>query len=581
MRKRFFRAAGLSILVGLVAAFLFAVPLIEKIYTDEAEKRLDTILSLLAGYSLPSDSESPYQSMVKTAVNYLDQGNQQDLRITLIDENGTVLGDSEADPAQMVNHSDRPEFQQALRTGKGQDIRRSATVGKQEMYRAALQTMPDGSRVVYRASMTLNSIDQARVVMWGCGLTGIFIGLSVALAAAHYSAGRIVRPLQQLTAAARQLADGSESVHVEDAPDEMGELSGAFNRMSERLSAAHKSLEQSNERLAGILQGMEDGVVALDSEGKITLLTNRARELLGPSPLGAVRLADCGTNYSYIQNIMDKVTAKGAPLRDTIALAGKPERILQIYAARVGENTPGGTLAVLSDVTRIRKLENMRSEFVANVTHEFKTPLTSIRGYMELLKNGPRDDETTKSFYEIIEIEAERLQKLTDDLLQLSEIENNTHSYENESASVAEAVDIITESLRPEAEGRKVEIHSKIPQDLTVNASPRRLHQLMKNLMENAVKYNRESGSVTVTAGVERGVAVIRVQDTGIGISSEHIDRIFERFYRVDKGRSRENGGTGLGLSIVKHIVSLYGGDIRVESTPGKGTIFTIWLRCA
>lgn len=581
MRKRFFRAAGLSILVGLVAAFLFAVPLIERIYMDEAEKRLDTILSLLMGYELPSDSENPYEAMVKTADNYLNSENQQDLRITVIDENGHVLGDSEVDPAQMENHAERPEVKQALLSGSGQDVRQSATIGKQEMYRAVQRTMPDGSRVVYRAAMTLDSVYKGRIVLWECGTIGIFLGLAVALITAHYSAGRIVRPLQNLTDAARQLADGTEAVQVDEAPDEMGELSSAFNRMSDRLTAAHKSLEESNERLAGILQGMEDGVVALDADGKITLLTNRAQELLGVSPPGAVRLSDCGTNYSYIRNILDKVAAEGTPLRETILLAGKPERILQVYAARVGENTAGGTLAVLSDVTRIRKLENMRSEFVANVTHEFKTPLTSIRGYVELLKSEPRDEETTQSFYEIIEIEAERLQKLTDDLLQLSEIESGAPISETEAAPVAQTVDQIAESLRPEAEARKVKIHTKIPQNLTVKASPRRLHQLMKNLMENAVKYNREGGSVTVTAAVEQGVAVIRVQDTGIGISSEHTERIFERFYRVDKGRSRENGGTGLGLSIVKHIVSLYEGDIRVESTPEKGTTFTIWLRCA
>lgn len=579
MRKRFFKAAGLSIFIGLIAAFLFAVPMIEKLYSDETEKQLDTVLSLIVGYPLPEDSDHPYQEIAHKAVSQLDEQNN-DLRITIIDENGTVLGDSIADPAGMVNHVDRPEVKQALQTGKGQDVRRSSTVGNKEMYRAVLQTMPDGSRVVYRASLMLKSVNQARMLLWECGLIGIFMGFIVALAAANYSAGRIVRPLQQLTCAVRQLAEGSGAVHVEEAPDEMGELSSAFNRMSERLTAAHAELEQSNERLANILQGMEDGVVALDTDGRVALLTRRARELLGPSPQDATRLADCGTNYSYIQNILDRVAAGESPLRETIELAGTPERILQVYAVQVS-SPAGGTLAVLSDVTRMRKLETMRSEFVANVTHEFKTPLTSIRGYMELLKSGPRDEETTKSFYEIIEIEAERLQKLTDDLLQLSEIENGAHAAETGSANVLETASSIAESLRPEADERKVKICINIPDDLRVVASPHRLHQLLKNLMENAVKYNREGGLVTVSAGMERGVAVIRVQDTGIGISSEHIGRIFERFYRVDKGRSRETGGTGLGLSIVKHIVSLYGGDIRVESTPNKGSTFIVRFHCA
>lgn len=579
MRKRFFKAAGLSILIGLIAAFWFAVPLMENLYTEQTEKHLDTMLALVTGYSLPEDAEEPYQAVARQAVSNLS-GENQDLRVTIIGEDGTVLGDSEADPAGMANHAERPEVKQALQTGKGQDIRRSSTIGNKEMYRAVLQTMPDGSRVVYRASLKLNGIYQARMLLWECGLIGIFIGFLVALTTANYSAGRIVKPLQQLTCAVRQLAEGTGVVHVEEAPDEMGELSSAFNRMSARLSAAHDALEQSNQRLASILQGMEDGVVALDADGKVTLFTRRARELLGPSPEDATRLTDCGTNYSYIQNLLDRVAAGESPLREIITLAGSPERVLQVYAVEV-DGPAGGTLAVLSDVTRMRKLETMRSEFVANVTHEFKTPLTSIRGYMELLKSGPRDEKTTRSFYEIIEIEAERLQKLTDDLLQLSEIENAAPSAEAGPANVLETAAAIAESLRPEAEERKVKISIDIPADLRVEASPHRLHQLLKNLMENAVKYNREGGSVTVSGGVERGVAVIRVKDTGIGISSEHINRIFERFYRVDKGRSRETGGTGLGLSIVKHIVGLYGGDIRVESIPNKGSTFTVRFHCA
>lgn len=218
----------------------------------------------------------------------------------------------------------------------------------------------------------------------------------------------------------------------------------------------------------------------------------------------------------------------------------------------------------------------MRSDFVANVTHELKTPLTSIRGYIELLKSGERDAETTQSFYEIIEIEAERLQKLTDDLLQLSEIEHAAPESEVPLSSLAETVERAAETLRPEARARHIGLRLFIPPDLQVRAHPRRLYQLMKNLMENGIKYNRDGGILNVSAAVERGAVVIRVHDTGIGIPPEHQDRIFERFYRVDKGRSRELGGTGLGLSIVKHIVGLYAGDIGVASEPGVGTTFTI-----
>ena len=417
-------------------------------------------------------------------------------------------------------------------------------------------------------------------MLWGCAAIGIFMGLIVALFSANYSAGRVVEPLQELTKAARSISAGDIPVRVENAPDEMGELSGAFNRMSERLAAAYQKLEQSNSQLAGILQGMNDGVVAVDGQGRIALMTDRARELLGSYAGVSRRLADCGTHYLAVQAMLDRVMAGEKPFTETLTLAAPTERILEIYAARVEGDASGGALAVISDVTRLRKLEIMRSEFVANVTHELKTPLTSIRGYIELLKSEERDRQTALSFYEIIEIEAERLQKLTDDLLQLSDIEHGGGEAEVVPVPLEEVVDRVIATLRPEAEARNIALHPFIEPGLQVCAQSGRLYQLIKNLMENAVKYNRDGGAVNLSAAVERGVAVIRVHDTGIGIPPEHLERIFERFYRVDKGRSRELGGTGLGLSIVKHIVSLYGGDVRVDSAVGVGTTFTVRLPC-
>ena len=383
-----------------------------------------------------------------------------------------------------------------------------------------------------------------------------------------------MEPLQSLTDSARAKADGGAPDIVEGAPDEMGELAGAFNRMAGRLAAAHEELAGTNDRLAGILQGMDDGVVAVDAGGGIVLMTHRVRELLGDCPATARRLPECGSNYISIGEMLDRVQRQGGSVRDTLYLA-REERIVQVYAARVSD-ADGGALAVISDITRLRKLEQMRSDFVANVTHELKTPLTSIRGYIELLKSGERDAETTRSFYEIIEIEAERLQKLTDDLLQLSEIEHAAPESEVPLSSLAETVGRAAETLGPEAEARHIGLRLFIPPDLQVRAHPRRLYQLMKNLMENGIKYNRDGGILNVSAAVERSAVVIRVHDTGIGIPPEHQDRIFERFYRVDKGRSRELGGTGLGLSIVKHIVGLYGGDVGVASEPGVGTTFTV-----
>ena len=575
MRKRFFRAATLSIVAGLIIAFLFAVPLMEQIYTAETRQGLRVALSM-AQEVVPPDGD--YAAMARQIGQRLTDG-ELEMRFTVIGADGTVLGDSEADPAQMENHAGRPEVERALREGTGEDIRRSETTGERQLYLAAAVEGADGTVRVYRASLPLSGYRQVQVMLWGCAAIGIFLGLIVALFSAHYAAGRVVEPLQKLTRAARQIADGETDVRVEPAPDEMGELAGAFNRMSERLSAAHQKLEQGNAQLAGILQGMNDGVIATDADGKITLMTNRAQELLGPCAGSTRRLSNCGTYYQAVEALLERVGKTGEPCTETLTLAVPSERILEVYAAPI-HGIEGGALAVLSDVTRIKKLEIMRSEFVANVTHELKTPLTSIRGYIELLKSGERDAETTRSFYEIIEIEAERLQKLTDDLLQLSDIENGAAEREVPLIPLADTVDRVTATLRPEADSRHISLHVFIEEGLEVRAQPNRLYQLIKNLMENAVKYNRDGGAVNLSASKERGVAVIRIHDTGIGIPPEHLERIFERFYRVDKGRSREMGGTGLGLSIVKHIVSLYGGDIRVDSQVGVGSTFTVRLNC-
>ncbi len=575
MRKRFFRAATVSIVAGLVIAFLFAIPLMGQLYTDETQKRLETVLTLAEGYELTDEG---YEMLAQRVGDRL-ASEETAVRFTIIDADGVVLGDSTAAAAEMENHRERPEVEQALRTGSGSDIRRSETTGSREMYFARRVELPGGGQGVYRASLPLNQLGRMQATLWSCAAIGIFMGLIVALFSAHYAAGRVVEPLQRLTRAARSISAGETAAPVEDVPDEMGELAGAFNYMSERLSAAYRKLENNNEQLAAVLQGMNDGVVAVDAQGNITLMTERARELLGSYAGTVRRLSECGTHYLAVQAMLEKVMQGGEAFTQPLSITVPAERELEVYVSRLSGNA-SGALAVISDVTRIRKLERMRSEFVANVTHELKTPLTSIRGYIELLMAEERDAQTTRSFYEIIEIEAERLQKLTDDLLQLSDIENGSTEREVTPIPLAETVEKVIKTLRPEAQARGISLHAFVEPGLQVVAAPHRLYQLIKNLMENAVKYNRDGGAVNLSAATERGVAVIRVHDTGIGIPPEHLERIFERFYRVDKGRSRELGGTGLGLSIVKHIVNLYGGDVRVDSEPGVGTTFTVRLNC-
>ncbi len=229
-------------------------------------------------------------------------------------------------------------------------------------------------------------------------------------------------------------------------------------------------------------------------------------------------------------------------------------------------------------LAKMRELERVRSTFVANVTHELKTPLTSIKGYVELLKNEERDKKTRRSFYEIIDIEAERLHALIEDILELSVLENNKADPRLQICDLAALGRQIQDRFRPQAEKAGVTLTVLIPKRLHLRGIPSRFKQLISNLVDNAIKYNKPGGSVLLRAFRESGHVVIRVSDTGIGIPEEHLSHIFERFYRVDKGRSREMGGTGLGLSIVKHVVQLHGGAISVDSAPGQGTQFTVRL---
>ena len=264
-------------------------------------------------------------------------------------------------------------------------------------------------------------------------------------------------------------------------------------------------------------------------------------------------------------------------VRKEMKLLPGSERIMMVYAAPLNaEDAKEGGLLVLSDVTEMRKLQQLRSEFVANVTHELKTPLTSIRGFIELLKSGDRDEETRRYFYEVLDIEAERLHHLIDDMLVLSQIENAKEDVETVPCDLTQEIQTVFQRVEPIAGKNGITLELKAEETCFVASSPTRLQQLFGNLVENAVKYNKPQGKVTVQR--QRNMALVKVRDTGIGIPAEHLPRLFERFYRVDSSRSREIGGTGLGLSIVKHLAGLYHGDVSVESVVGEGSVFTVRL---
>lgn len=577
MKKRLVLANIFVVLLGLLAAFLLAMPLVQQLYQTEFTRRLDTALALMLDDRQQALSSSQDFCVRKSeALQVLGQR----MRVTIIALDGAVLADSDPDLPDGVglpteNHLSRPEVQQALQEGRGYDIRQSDSVKERFYYAAALAP----GEFYIRVALPMTELDGVMLDMRLCLIAGMLTGVLVACVLAFFTASSLSKPLIRLTDATRRIAEGDFNSRVEESGGgELRELARAFNTMADTTQNAFSELNRKKRQLEGVLQGLDDGVLAVNGTSRVMLVNARARLLLDAPGLSEGDALVGSMALEQLFGIMRSAREQEAVVHEELK-TGSPEREMTVYAAPLNANKPNeGALAVLTDVTEMRKLQQLRSEFVANVTHELKTPLTSIRGFIELLKSGDRDEETRRYFYDVLDIEAERLHHLIDDMLVLSQIENTKEDASAGRCDLQKELSCTVERLRPLAEKAGLTLVLEAEDGLFVEASSTRLQQLFGNLIENAVKYNQPNGSIQVTAQRQRGMAVVRVADTGIGIAPEHLGRLFERFYRVDTSRSREIGGTGLGLSIVKHLAGLYHGDVSVESKPQVGSTFTVRL---
>jgi two-component system phosphate regulon sensor histidine kinase PhoR len=358
--------------------------------------------------------------------------------------------------------------------------------------------------------------------------------------------------------------------------DEVAELGNALDQLAASLAGALDELRGERDLLSRVLDGMKEGVLLLDGDGRVVLANPALREMVllpqdlaGKLPLEVIRNAE-------LKRLLDEAAGASASVSGEIELGDLKPRRLLLHAASLSDER-GGLLAVFVDVTELRRLELIRRDFVANVSHELRTPVATIRSAAETLRRaadaGP---EATAEFIAIIERQAERLQRLVEDLLDLSRIESRQFKLKQESVFLDQVTEHVLATFRERAEQRRVKLGSAIAAGVQVRADARALEQVLNNLVENAVKYGSEGGAVTVRASQDGRMVRVDVADTGPGIEAAHLPRLFERFYRVDAGRSRELGGTGLGLSIVKHLVEAMGGRIEVESAPGRGTTFTV-----
>ena len=580
MKKQIIRGYVIAASAGVVVALFLLMLLMLQIYRSSLQERLQSNLILFSTQMEIGDKSSKdLEIELRGLTRQLDTVDQE-LRFTIINADGVIIADSDPAAGSIGDkRADRPEIVAAQAGDWEFDLRKSDTSDHRYLYTA----MQFGD-YIYRAALPADEYGFLYRAFALSALVCLAAGILTANLMGRRIAVRLTRPVESLTAATQAIAAGDFDQRVGEYPDELGELSDSFNIMAAHLETATSGLKQHNDELHSIISGIQDGIIAVQgADMQPFLLTEQARDMLGPYSQEYDSLEMYGSNYSKLSAIAREAITQRQAVTDVIELSYPRESILNIYAAPFGPDHEPSCVIVLHDITRVTKLEQLRTEFVANVTHELKTPLTSIRGYIQLLKGKQRDEETRQSFYEIIEIETERLIILISDLLDLSEIENRTRHYAESSGGLQSCLlyDVaaeVSEQLEPIAQERHVNIDIDIPWDLEVAAEYKRMKQLLSNLVSNAIFYNKPGGTVWMQAQIERDMIAIRVRDNGIGISEEHRDRIFERFYRVSKDRSRELGGTGLGLSIVKHIVNLYEGSISLESEVGQGTSFLIRL---
>jgi two-component system phosphate regulon sensor histidine kinase PhoR len=581
-RRRLGLAARLTILLGIVAGLgvlvmgIYVSRALEAQAVGHLRSALTAQAGLLRDAFVTFLARSPDEATLHAGV--LHYARILGARVTVIDADGTVLAESDLESVQaMENHAGRPEVRQAMAGQVGSDMRRSATLGRDLLYVALPLDRPGQPRTVLRLALPIHDVDEARSLVRRTVAGGALLAVAVAVVVGLFVSRRVTQPLRRMEGVARRMAEGdlAQSVPVAGT-DEIAELGVALNRTAIALREKIERLGDEQAKVRTILDGMTEGVVALDDRGRLLLLNPSARVMFGAeneAPEGRPFVEV--VRQKGLLDLVEEVRVSGAPARHELELGHPVNRVVAARGAPLGLG-PGarGVLLVLHDVTELRRLERVRSEFVANVSHELRTPLTCIKGYLETLLDGALDDRAhARRFLEVAGTHAERLDRLIDDLLELSNIESGRVTMVPKRLELGDVVAGVAAMFeRRTAQSRQV-MERVVPTGLVVQADRDRLVQILVNLVDNAVKFTPEGGRIGIEAEpVADGRVEIRVRDTGIGIASTELPRITERFYRVDKDRSREVGGTGLGLAIVKHLVQAHGGELHIDSVLGQGT---------
>lgn len=512
-------------------------------------------------------------------------GRESGTRITVILPDGKVAGDSEANLELMENHLERPEIQQALSKGSGMSSRRSDTLNRHMLYHAVPLMDEDSLKAFVRTAIPLTALMDAKSSFYRkitLAALSIFV---LACALCWMLTTKFLRPIKAIKESAHNIAEGAYTQRLPlPATREFAELALAVNKMAEHLSDRIRTLTRRVNEEEAILLSMVESVLAVDLNEKIISMNRAAGELMGID----VEAAKGESLHAVIRNIsMQEFIASTLkseqPIESEIRIHNPNEMVLQAHGTLLhdGENKTIGALIVMNDITRIRRLEQIRRDFVANVSHELRTPITSIKGFVESLLDGALDSrEDTERFLNIIATQSNHLNAIIEDLLTLSRIEQNEESPDSllQPARLASVIQGAVQLCTNSAQQKNIRMETHSDEAVQLNMNVQLMQQALVNLIDNAIKYSPENQVININSEILNGKIAIRVTDQGIGIPSEHLPRLFERFYRVDRARSRGMGGTGLGLAIVKHIIQIHKGTVEVKSELGKGSTFSILL---
>ena len=578
--------------VSMLGAGLYLGDALERAALDSLADRLattgrvvhDEAAALLTGPATPAEL---HRWAARVAV-------ASGTRATLIRADGSVIADSLVSPASLAavdNHATRPEVRTALAGQVGRDTRRSTTVDTRLLYVAVPVRRGDDVVGVARLALPLTEVSTSFRAIHRVLLAGALVALAVAAGIGLFVARRVTRPVVEMEAIARRMAQGHFDQRVPvRSTDETGALAFALNTMASSLVARISDLEQERAKATAILDAMVEGVIAVDGHDRILTMNERARAIFGLATRAEAQpfmeVIRNGELHALVR--ASRLGGPGAVSHHEVQLLTPAARTVEVNAVPLvltGADPGVGVVLVIYDVTTLRRLERMRTEFVANVSHELRTPLTAIQGYLETLLGGALEErQHARRFLEIVFRHTERLGRLLNDLTDLSNIELKKITLSLEPVPIEDVIDSVLAIMQSKADTGHVRLTAEVARDLPeVRADHDRLAQVLINLVDNAVKYTPAGGSVTVRAAraMTGGVVTIDVADTGIGIPAADLPRITERFYRVDKARSRDLGGTGLGLAIVKHLVIAHGGELTIDSRPGEGTTVRFTLRTA